>query len=183
MLSMLDAGVGEIVLRKPSRRSGGYELVCARGIVGRLDTSPWRGGSIAVAADGRWNFDRPRGVLQRRVRVTTGADERELAVFRRDGWLRGGTIDLDGGPRRLAVSGWWKPRWVWTDDGVPLLTFTTREGFGADKGRLQFTPAGLRSRHASLIALLGVHLSILSTRESTAAGGGAVIAGGAVASG
>jgi hypothetical protein len=183
MLSVLDAGVGEIVLRKPSWRSGGYELVTPRGIVGRLDTSPWSGGSIASAADGRWNFDRPRGVLQRRVRITTGPDERELAVFRRDGWLRGGAIDLGDDSFRLAVSGWWKPRWEWSQEGVALLTFTTRESFGPDKGRLQFTPDGRRCRHASLLALLGVHLSILARRESSAASGSAVIAGGAVASG
>ena len=74
------------------------------------------------------------------------------------------------GPRfELRAHGWWKPHWAWTQDATELAALTTRYTFRDERGRVTLTPAGQASPHAGLLALLGVHLALLSAREQSAA--------------
>ena len=129
LVPLRDAG-NELALRKPSWRRGMHELRAGKALVGLLDVRAWSGGSRAETADGAWRLDRPRGFSQRRVRVLTADGERELATFMRDGLGRSGAIELDGRRYALRAHGWWKPRWVWTDEGgTELVSLTTRHTF------------------------------------------------------
>ncbi len=155
----------ELALRKPSRRSGLHELRAGDVLVGRLDLKAWSSAARAQTAESTWRFDRPRGFTQRRIRVLSGDGATEVSVFERDAMGRRGAVELDGARHELRAHGWWKPRWVWTRDGVELAELTTRHTFRDERGRVTLTPAGQGSPHAGLLALLGAHLSLLSTRE------------------
>jgi hypothetical protein len=176
-----DAGTSDLALVKPSWRTGLYELVSGSETVARLDVSAWTGGSVGQAADGLWRFDRTRGFTQRRVQVFLGqADDKAavaLATFRRNGWWRGGAVDVGGHSYRLVARGWWRSDWTWFDGDVELLALSTRGTLGREKGRVRFSADGVRSPHASLLALLGVHIALLTARETSAAAGGAASAG------
>jgi hypothetical protein len=155
-------------LRKPSRRSGVHELRAGEVLVGRLDVSSWRDGSVAEAAGASWRLDRPRGLSQRTVRVLDVDGTGEVATFLRDGWGRRGAMHLDGVAYDLRAEGWWKPTWTWTSDGVTLASLTTRHTFRDERGRVTVTEPGRGSPHIDLLALLGAHLALLSARQAAA---------------
>ena len=169
MKPLRDVDTNELVLRKPSWRSGLHELAAGDAVVGQLDVSSWSGGSLAEAADGRWKIDRPRGFTQRRVRVLHAEGEEELAVVRRDAWGRGAEVELGGHRYELRAHGVWKPRWAWTEEGTELATLSTRDTLREEKGRIRLSDGLRASPHASLLVLLGVHLALLSSGSEDAA--------------
>jgi hypothetical protein len=169
LAALRDVDASQIVLRKPSWRSGLHDLVAGETLVGRLDVSSWSGGSDAEAADGHWRFERPRGLTARTVRVLSVPDAHELAVVRRAKGGRQAELELDGHRYELRAHGWWKPRWTWTEGGDELGMITARDTFRGERGRVELTELGLASPHASLLALLGAHLAFLSNREGNAA--------------
>jgi hypothetical protein len=170
-ISSLHSTGNELALRKPSRRSGLHELRAGDVLVGRLDIRSLTNAAKAEAADGSWRFDRPRGLAQKRVRVLSEDGSTELATFLREGMGRRGAIELDGHRYELRAQGWWKPRWVWTEGQTELAELTTRHTFKDERGRVALTLAGQASPHATLLALLGAHLALLSAREQSAAAG------------
>lgn len=172
LTALRDAG-NELALRKPSRRRGHYELRAGDALVGRLDVAAWSGAACAETADGTWRLERPRGLAQKRVRVLSEDGERELATFHREGFGRRGAMELDGRRYELRADGWWKPRWAWTEGGEELAVLTTRHTFRDERGRVTLMIAGQASPHGALLALLGVHLALLSAREQSAAAGAA----------
>jgi hypothetical protein len=155
-------------LRKPSRRSGIHELRAGEVLVGRLDVKTWTGGSVAETAGASWRFDRPRGLSQRTVRVLSADGAGELTTFVRDGWGRRGAMEIDGVAYELRAAGWWKPTWTWTSGGVALASLTTRHTFRDERGRVSVAEPGRDAQHIDLLALLGVHLALLSAREAAA---------------
>ena len=183
MKALRDVEAHELVLRKPSWKSGEHELLAGEELVGRLDVSSWSGGSVAEAADGRWKIDRPRGFTQRRIRVLDPETEDEVAEVRRDGWGRRAEVELGGHRYELRARGFWKPTWTWTEEGAELATLTTRDTLREEKGRIDVGGALRASPHASLLVLLGAHLALLAGREAAGAAAAGAAAGGAAAGG
>jgi hypothetical protein len=112
------------------------------------------------------------------MRPITDATSGDIALVKPS--RRGGTYELVVGSDvvgRLSVSGWSGGSVGEAADGQSRNSWARggEVGFGGRTYRLAATP------HASLLALLGVHLVLLAARESSTAGGAAATA--AVAAG
>lgn len=160
----------ELILHKPSRTSGAHELRAGDDVVGRLDASSWSIGAVAEAADGRWRLERAHGVTRRHLSILDPGSEAELGRFERDGLGRGGTLTIDGRSYVLQAHGARHREWTWSEGDAELATVTIHSTFGEDKAGVVLTQAGTASPDAALLALLGAHLAVASSRQAAILG-------------
>lgn len=168
-----DAPAGELVLRKPSWRSGVHLLEADGLLVGRLHRSGRRDRGRIEDAATTWTLARDGSWLSARMALLDGATGERLGTYRRRGWRRGGG-DLrmtGGGLLGLHTPGWRRRDWIWTRDGEELATVRLVRGLGETTARARLTPAGRASGMGVLLVLAGSHLGLRDADESASAGG------------
>jgi hypothetical protein len=168
-------------LRKPSWKDGIQEIVGPAGPVGRIDSASWSGKARAESVEGRWDFSRTKGFRRPRIEITAADDGAEVATFAPHSWRRGGLLELDGREYELhAKSSWSATTWTWKDGDRSLVAVERAGSLGKRKGRVTVTDEGRAEGHATLLALIAVHVFLAN--DGGAAAVGATVAVGATTS-
>jgi hypothetical protein len=96
-------------------------------VVGTLQKpSFWSTNYLADSTGGHWLFRRA-GFLCSGAEILDAATEQQIAQFKSD-WSNGGTLTFSDGQTFLVKSsGWWRPVWMVTESGRPVVQVRIRE--------------------------------------------------------
>ena len=127
-------------------------------------------GSLASATsdDGQWTFKRV-GFLNPRVTIRQPGSDMDIAIFK-PGWTGSGVLEFPSGRRfQWEHKDFWRLDWTFQESGQELLRFKSKAGSLKMNVRVDLAPSVKTLPEASLLALLGMYLLVLTRDDSVVA--------------
>jgi hypothetical protein len=163
MTNISDRGVwsSQLTWGQPTALARMYELKTDDEVAGTLEFHNVSG-SLATARVGTrcWTFKRV-GFFQSRVVVRACGASPDVAVFRPQTWLGGGTLETTDGKRILVDTSFWKSVMRFTlDSGETLATLATSGVFHLT-GTVQINSGSTELEQLPLLLSLGWYLVVM----------------------
>jgi hypothetical protein len=156
---------------KSSWRKQAYEIVGGDRSFAYIDYTI-TGKATARSAEGTWTFSRPKGVIHRRIKVTS-QDGQIRADLDLRAWKRGGMIELGGTSYDIRTRGAVSARWRCERDGQELFTVKEIHSLKKEKGAIKLSALGRTDPNLALLLLLTMDANHAADSESAAAGAAA----------
>jgi hypothetical protein len=146
-----------------------YELKIGDDVAATLNfTSSFSSFAIGESREGSWSFKRV-GIWQRTVTVRELASDTELAVFKRNIWKGGGTVELPSGLKYLTTPNFWQSQYdIWTEDRRPLIHYRIG-GIWRPSAATLIEPGAANLPELPWMTLLGWYLVLLMRQDAAAA--------------
>jgi hypothetical protein len=146
---------------QPTALTRAYELKTNDEVAGSLEFHNVSG-SLATARVGThcWTFKRV-GFFQTRVVVRACGASPDMAVFRPQTWLGGGTLETIDGKRILVDTSFWKSVLRFTLDSGETLASLETSGVFHLTGTIQINPASRELEELPLLLSLGWYLVVM----------------------
>jgi hypothetical protein len=170
-LHPLSDAPSDLELVKSSWRKQAYEIVGGGRSFAYIDYTI-TGKATARSAEGTWTFSRPKGVIHRRIKVTS-QDGQIRADLDLRAWKRGGMIELGGISYDIRAKGAVGERWRCERDGQELFTVKKIHSLKKGKGAIKLSALGRTDPNLALLLLLTMDANHASDSESAAAGAAA----------
>jgi hypothetical protein len=146
-----------------------FELQTAQGTLATLNFKGWLNTlAEGESGDGTWLFNRP-GFWQNRVTIQDAKTGSEVAVFRRNLWKGGGTLEVGYGRTIAVTTNFWQTRLVFqSESGIPILVYDIK-GVFRTSASLTIEPHAAQVPELAWLVMLGWYLVVMMRRDSAAA--------------
>lgn len=153
---------------QPSATRADYELRAGGELAGTLRfRSAFGTLATGECADGCWTFKRV-GFFQTRVTIRKCGEELDVASFRNNTWMGGGTLEFTDGTKILANTNFWQTRLQFTlESGKPVGAFT-KGGMIHLNVAVEVDRSAVGLDQMPLIVLLGCYLIVMMQNDAAA---------------
>lgn len=168
MLIIAELTQSPLKWQQPSMRQE-FELVTRDTPVASLNfRSSFSSLGTAQSGEGSWTFKRI-GFWQNKAYIRAAGSETDLAIYTRNTWQQGGTLEFADGHRYVFKTNFWMTRmgW-WTETGQPLVNFQIG-GFFRHSAEVEVLPIAYHLPQIPLLVLFGWYAVLMLYRDSSAA--------------
>lgn len=146
-----------------------YELRSLEDVAATLRfKSSFRTTAVGDCGEGSWTFRRP-GFWQTTTVVQDALTEAEIAVFKRNFWKGGGTLEFGFGRRLLARTNFWQTALTFqAEDGAPIVQYQL-SGVMHSSAAVTIGLNAANLPELPWLVMLGWYLAVMMRRDSAAA--------------
>lgn len=142
-----------------------YELAGPDGPIGGLEFENLLGSrATGESGDGTWTFKRV-GFWQQKASVRKAGADSDLAVFKNNTWIGGGTLEFSQGRSFRATTNFWKTKFAWETEAGEWLVRFDYGGVFRKHANVEVSYGAKSLPELPILVLFGWYLAVMLARD------------------